>query len=561
MTALDDARGCAPLTGGGFAVATGGGLVVIARDGKVRALTSIDGLPESRVHAVVEQRDGVWIGTEGGAAFVATTGSDAPKVVRTALTAPVQAVHVSPGGAVYLGTRGAGVYRLAARDSVPELLRTSVTGTRVAAMAERDGSLYVAYADGPLARLASGILVGVDRSPTHGQALASVGGELLLGDLEGLFKVGTTGVTSLASVDARGLAANGPQVMVATWGSGLMTGTTRGALRAEGAIPKMARAVSVLGTARCVATTDGVFVDEGRGTFHKVALGGPSSNDVTALAPDATGRRVAVGTFDSGASIYEGGTLTRVPGLERNETVSAMTWQGDKLWVGTAHGLVRVNADGSARRLTSHDGLPHSYARAVHVLSTGRVLVGTDAGPAFVDGERVTPLFPFKKDAAVPIASPMHAVWALASTADGTLFIGTAAGLYHGKDGHFERASLASGELEDDWVTALAVDGNDVYVGTYAKGVTRLAFGDAATRKKPVATHFGGGYVNTDGLVVSNGTVYVATMDHLLTRAKSDDAAKWTTQPNAAPGRDVTQVRFVGSETWVASRRGIGIAR
>jgi ligand-binding sensor domain-containing protein len=554
LTALDDARACQPLARGGFAVATGGGLAIVAKDGTSRALTSIDGLPETRVHAVVEQGNGVWVGTEAGAAYVSLDGP-APHVTRTALTAPVHVVYASGSGAIYLGTRGAGVFRLGAADARPELLRSSVTGTHASAIAEKDGVVYVAYADGPLARLDGGILKGVDRSPTHGQSLAVIGSELVLGDLEGLYRVdGTGGVTSIASVDARGIAASGTSLLVATYGAGLMSGSTRGALRTDPIVPKLARSVTVRGDARCVATTEGAYVAESAGAFHKVALGGPTSNDVTAVAANGGGTRVAIGTFDSGASISEGGVLRRVHGLDRNETISGLAWQGDRLWVATAHGLVRVDGDGTARRFTSHDGLPNSYTRAIHVLSTGRVLVGTDAGAAFVEGERITPLLPFKKDAAVPIASPMHATWALASAADGTLYLGTAAGLYFGKDGHFERASLASGDLEDDWVTALAVDGHDVYAGTYSKGVTRLHFED----QKHVATQLGGGYVNTGGLLVDGGKLYAATMEHLLVRSPSD--ATWQSMPSAAPGRDVTAVIFVGSELWTASRRGIGIA-
>ena len=570
LTALDDARACQPLAHGGFAVATGGGLAIVATDGTSRSLTSIDGLPETRVHAVVEQGNGVWVGTEAGAAYV-SFDAPAPRVTRTALTAPVHVVYVSGSGAIYLGTRGAGVFRLASADARPELLRSSVTGTHATAIAEKDGVVYVAYADGPLARLDAGILKGVDRSPTHGQSLAVIGSELVLGDLEGLYRVDSTsvtgtgitsgvtsGVTSIASVDARGIAASGTSMLVATYGAGLITGSTRGALRTDPVVPKLARSVTVRGDARCVATTEGVYVADGAtgagSAFHKVALGGPTSNDVTVIAANERGTRVAIGTFDSGASISEGGVLRRVHGLDRNETISGFAWQGDRLWIATAHGLVRVDGDGTARRFTSHDGLPNSYARAIHVLSTGRVLVGTDAGAAFVDGERVTPLLPFKKDLAVPIASPMHATWALASADDGTLYLGTAAGLYFGKDGHFERASLASGDLEDDWVTALAVDGRDVYAGTYSKGVTRLHFED----QKHVAIQLGGGYVNTGGLLLEGGRLYVATMEHLLVRSPSD--AGWQTMPAAAPGRDVTAVRFVGSELWIASRRGIGIA-
>jgi ligand-binding sensor domain-containing protein len=558
LTALDDARACQPLVKGGFAVATGGGLAVIAKDGTSRTLTSIDGLPETRVHAVVEQGSGVWVGTEAGAAYVSLEG--APRVTRTALTAPVHAVQVATNGAVYLGTRGAGVFRLASADSVPELLRTTVSGTRVSALAQTsDGTLYVGYADGPLARLDGSMLKGVDRSPTHTQALATVGSELFVGDLEGLSRLDPTGgLTSLSSVDARGLAASNGSLLVAAYGAGLMSGTTRGALRTDSTVPKLARGVAIRGSARCVATTEGVYIDEGTGAFHKASLGGPTSNDVTAIA--ASGTRVAIGTFESGASIAENGVLTRVHGIDRTETVNGLAWQGDRLWLATVHGLVRVSSDGSVRRFTSHDGLPSTFTRSIHVLSTGRVLVGTENGAAFVDGERVTPLFPFRKGVPVPIASPMHATWALASSPDGTLYIGTAAGLYHGKDGAFERASLASGELEDDWVTALAVDGHDVFVGTYAKGVTQLHF-EAGQAKPTRATHLGGGYVNADGIVVAGGKIYAATMDHLLVRSTSDASAKWEPMPGASPGRDVTAVRFVGGETWVASRRGIGISR
>jgi len=58
---------------------------------------------------------------------------------------------------------------------------------------------------------------------------------------------------------------------------------------------------------------------------------------------------------------------------------------------------------------------------------------------------------------------------------------------------------VATGDLEDDWVTALAVkdDGAklEVFAGTYSGGVTHLGFEGA---KHPRATHLGGGYINPD---------------------------------------------------------------
>jgi hypothetical protein len=550
ITRLDDARTCVPLANGGFAVGTGGGLAMIAKDGGVKTLTSIDGLPETRVHSVVESGDGLWVGTEGGAAFVSSG-----RVARTVGNQPVQSVYVASNGAIYLGTRGAGVFRLATRESAPELLRNTTKGTRVAAIAERGGVVHVAYSDGSLARVDGNALVAIDGSPTHGQALASVGAALLLGDLEGLYRVDGNTFTQLASVDARGIApASGDTIAVATYGGGLQTGSLRGALHADGSVAKLARGVGVRGASRCVATEDGVYLDEGKGTFHKQALGGPSSNDVTALVVSASGK-IAIGTFESGAQSYEGGAWKRVPGVDPHETVNGMAWQGERMWLATAHGIVRVGADGSARRFTSHDGLPTTFSRSVAVVSNDRVVVGTDSGPAIIEGDRVVAVEDTKKGALRALASPMHAAYSVAAGSDGTLYIGTTSGLYFGKDGTFARASVATGELEDDWVTSIAVDGSDVFVGTYAKGVTHLHFENG----KPKATQLGGGYVNDDGLTIANGMIYAATMEHVLVRPKNDDAAKWESRATLSPGRDVTAVRFVGTDTWVASRRGIAV--
>lgn len=555
LTDLDDARACTPLDGGGFVAATGGGLLFVDKDGRTSAMTALDGLPETRVHAVVERDGAVFIGTEAGAAVVSVRDRT---VVRTVGDAPVHAVHVSANGVTYLGTRAKGVLRVVANGTAAEPVPSTTSGTRVTALAEKDGVLFAAYADGPVAKLENGALRAIASSPTHGQALAVVGSELVLGDLAGLHRLDASGVVALGSVDARGIASTGgSSLLVATYGGGLLRGTTRGALRSEPGLPRDVRGVAVRGSARCAATPTGLFVDAGTGSFTRVATNALPSNDVTAMA--VSGARVAIGTFESGAAIVEGGRATRIVGIDRTETVSALAWQGDVLWAGTVHGLVRIAPGGSIRRFTAHDGLPSTFTRAVAPLGGGKVLVGTESGPALVDGDRVTALADTKKGAPPPLASPMHATWAVAARADGTMFIGTASGLYWGKDGRFERASVATGELADDWVTALAIDAaGDVFVGTYAKGVTHLRFDGGG---RPKASHLGGGYVNPDGLVLERDKLLVATMDHVLVRAKDDDGGAWQVRRDASPGRDVTSVRFAGGAMWVASRRGIGIVR
>src|SRR5262249_50805579 len=158
----------------------------------------------------------------------------------------------------------------------PVLVATSASGRHVAAIAEHAGVIHVAYSDGPVTRLEGSRFVAVDGSPTHGQALASASGRLLLGDVEGVFRLDGRAPASIASVHARAIAGG----LIATYGAGLLAA---GSLRAEPGVPRWVRGVSASGGARCAATTEGLFVDEGHG-WAKVPLGGPPSNDVTALA-------------------------------------------------------------------------------------------------------------------------------------------------------------------------------------------------------------------------------------------------------------------------------------
>jgi ligand-binding sensor domain-containing protein len=191
--------------------------------------------------------------------------------------------------------------------------------------------------------------------------------------------------------------------------------------------------------------------------------------------------------------------------------------------------------------------------RALLVLPDGRLLVGTDEGAAYVHDDRVVPVAPLSKGW-TPLASPMHATWAVARSGDGTIWLGTMGGLYAGKDGSFRRVAVATGDLRDDWVTALLVRDGDVFVGTYAGGVTRLRASGTSFEH----VHLGGGCINPDGLAFVGETLYAATMEGLLMRAAGDDST-WQTSTGAAPGRDVTAVRMVGDALWVGSRRGIGV--
>ena len=132
---------------------------------------------------------------------------------------------------------------------------------------------------------------------------------------------------------------------------------------------------------------------------------------------------------------------------------------------------------------------------------------------------------------------------------DGTLFLGTTGGLFVGSGRRFQRLSVASGHLPDDWVTALASSGDAVYAGAYNPGVVRLE-----NKGRWRAHAMGGGFVNPAGLTVDGDTLYVATMDGLWTSTGGGALAR---RDRGALGPDVTGIAVSSRGTYVGSRRGI----
>ncbi|MDB4998326.1 MAG: hypothetical protein JWM74_5758, partial [Myxococcaceae bacterium] len=308
------------------------------------------------------------------------------------------------------------------------------------------------------------------------------------------------------------------------------------------------------GNVRCVATSSELLVSRAGGAWHAVGAAGIPSNDVSALARSSSivaGRPVEklwVGTFDRGLATLESGTWKTIasPVLDAKINAIALESIGGRTiaWVATARGLTRIDGD-AITRLTAADGLPSSEVHAVAPLAAGGVIVGTGQGAAIVRAGHVTPIGDKQ-------GLKVRAVWAVAEMPSGLLLVGASNGLYAGHASNaaaWRRWSVASNELADDWVTALAVHGPDVFVGTYSQGVTRIHGIESA---HTTSDHLGGGYVNLGGLALLDGTLTAATMSGLLVRP-ADRAGEFRGIANATPGRDVTAV----VPGWVATRRGL----
>jgi ligand-binding sensor domain-containing protein len=289
------------------------------------------------------------------------------------------------------------------------------------------------------------------------------------------------------------------------------------------------------------------------------------TGDVAALAVD--GERLFIGAFDRG--VFEaapGASVTAFadPAIDLDVNALLVDRAREHLYVATARGVARCALH--PRRCERVGGRASEHA--LIELSNGVVLAGGDNGVlAIAPGAgRVTTEYSRKSGA------PFRAVWAFAEAADGTVFVGATNGLHYGSANTFvpgepapaklklARAGMVTGDLPDDWVTALTLapgQGETLHVGTYNSGVTsfRVAAGAIARSTQDVAL----GYVNPAGVTpLSGGRLAVATMDGLRVGA----SGKWATV--ATDARDVTAVLAAPGELagayWVATRHGVSQA-
>jgi len=548
-TSTSDVRACA-LDGEGRAIAaTGGGLAVVAAGGDTTVLTRLDGLPGTQVDAIARGDGAWWIGTEGGLARV-EVAAEGVEVVEAFEGPAVRTIGLDSGG-VLIGTWGGGVMRL--DDGRLRALEHESTGTgaasqRITSMGQHDGAWVFGTAGAGLWRLdGERLRPTADLSDALVWSVASDGERLWVGTLEGLYR-GTDELRRTSLVDARDVSLVGDEVAVATLGDGLLRfdAARGGPVGTEAWSGLALRSVDRLGVRRCVATDDGLWLDEGPGTRAVRRLGdGLPSRDVSAVA--VGGGRTWVGTFDQGLAFRDGDAWQRVAADVLDPQINAVAVDGQGVaWVGTARGLTRIDGE-SVKTLGRKAGIPHDHVLSLLVRRDGSIVVGTARGFVTVKGDRVVrPKRERKAD--------RWAVWSIAEDAEGTLWLGTTVGLIEWPEsGPWTRHSMLEGVLPDNWVTAVVPDEDGLWVGTYAAGVVRLELGESSV----TSTELGGGRINPSGLTLDAGWLYASTMGGLLRRRAS--GGDWRRMDDVLLGKDTKAVVRADDGLWVATRRGISV--
>lgn len=528
--------------------ATDGGVVLVGEDLLPRAVwTALDGLPGTRTHALLREGDTFWIGSEHGIARI-RPGGPKLEIIEQHRTDDVRAL-ARVGRDLYIGTWGKGVLRLHDRALAPVPVhgQSGPSQLRVTDLVVMDGNLVVATAGNGLFRLEQGRMKPMVASLAGAMvwSLAVQGKVLWAGTVDGLYRIEGAEIQAKNQADVRDVLVSGRNLWLATFGQGIQHLDEAGIVRPAStpANAQFAYTYADQGGAACIGTHEGMWLRKGTSeAWRKAAITSVPSSDIAALAVD--GERLWVGTFDRGLAVYERGTWRQIKSELIDPKINALVVENGRLWVATSAGLSLVQGDRIAR-LDDRDGLPSRHVLSLARLRDGGILAGTARGAVVVRDGAVTAMGRKQK---LYISN----VWAVAEDSAGWLWLGTTKGLYRGRAGQsWERYSVATGHLRDDWVMAITVRGNALFIGTYKGGVTRLE----PVQNGYQATNLADGWVNPGGMAWVGDTLYVATMDGLL----KGNGTSWQAHESPVPGRDITAVahQSQGSRLWIATRRGL----
>lgn len=212
-----------------------------------------------------------------------------------------------------------------------------------------------------------------------------------------------------------------------------------------------------------IGTVDGLARHDGAGMrvwrYQPDAIGGLPGNHVQALLADA-GNRIWVAVEGEGVSVLD-------PARQRfahyrkathpalgSDDVWAMARQGDVVWLGTYEGgLTRIEASGAMRRYSAaRDGLPSDTILSLATDAQGTLWVGTTAGLARSRG----------RDGFEPVALPgaeagAPMVYALAAQPDG-LWVGTSVGIWRKAGGDWMQPAWSPMFHRPNAMVAIATD-------------------------------------------------------------------------------------------------------
>jgi len=394
----------------------------------------------------------------------------------------VRALAETPGGELLIGARE-GLFRAAWGGRT--LYR--LDGNSVRAIAQGEGGVLLAGGEEGLRRIQAGRVTLLPTPDPWIDSIGITGGDVVVVTPLGLARGPLGGALAAlpGGEDATSASITGDQVLAA--GGGRLLRFAPGGRAQEEYLPAPPR--------KLFTASGLVFADTGMGLYRRAHEGwvlarprpasmAPGSVHVGALA--WLGEKLVAGIFNGGLAVAE----TRGASLEWSPVPGSQSWgvnallpAGGALQVASLRGAARFDG----RTLSGPGGDGAAFALAA---TRDGVAVGYGQG-VLLPGSRLLSAF-----------HGLPGNQALALAQGDALFVGTPSGLGAiDRSRVLWRVTAGEGKLPHPWITALALHGGSLFIGTYGEGVARRD----APRAQPMAVGTFTAYPETAGLKVNTG--------------------------------------------------------
>jgi len=174
--------------------------------------------------------------------------------------------------------------------------------------------------------------------------------------------------------------------------------------------------------------------------------------------------------------------LTDADGLPSARVLSLL-YDGETMWIGTTDGLARFDGTGVEVVLdNSWEGLPNDAILSIVEDQDGNLLLGTPEGLAQYDGAKVTTLLEPLAVSGGIFGEQIQSISGIATAKDGSLWITTYGGLYHGDGKKWETFTTTEGLPTNNLYTVLVDSTGVIWVGggytNSGGGITRIIPGE-----------------------------------------------------------------------------------
>jgi hypothetical protein len=469
------------------------------------------GLPTLKASALALWRGRPALGLAAGGLFLRRDGRW-EELLTGFGTLHVRALLEGAGGQLWIGARE-GLFRAAWGAPAMERL----DGAPVRSMALDEGGVLVAGGEEGLRRIEPGRVTVLAAPDPWIEWVGLCGRELWLVSPAGLARGPLDGTLAPVAGGEEAVSAAVAGGRVYATGGGRLLRFEPGGRGTEEFLPSAPRKLLAASGRVYADTADGLYRQDPSGWVlarPRPSSLPPGSAHVTALG--LLGSRLVLGVFNGGLAVgeprAEDWAWSALPGAPV-WAVNAILPSGDGLFVASLRGAARFDG----RRWTPMGG--------------GRGGRGGAEGPAFAlaatkDGVAVG----YGQGVLLPgarLLSAFHGLpgnQALALAGGEPLFVGTPSGLGAVSGSKVAwRVTAGEGRLPHPWVTALALRGDGLYIGTYGGGVVRrVATGASAKGTFEAFPETGGFKVNTGCLVEAGGRLFLGTDGRGLFRLSRD---------------------------------------